>query len=249
MNDGTTNPLETESKLESLIEFASEKFDFYKNCTKFSDCPIINKQNYIEKFDIQQRTVDMKKVDFIHSSSGSTGSPTIWPRSRQDEQAISALFERILVSFGLNTEDAKNTLAVVCFPMSVWVGGLFTTFCLRILSDKGYPLTIVTPGNNVDETFKILRSVSNMTSFKQTVIFGYPPFVKGMIDKGKSVGIDWDSFNLDLVLAGEFQSMALQMLELSQARTPFSIKIRQFLASRPDLARELFKSDRFPSFF
>lgn len=35
---------------------------------------------------------------------------------------------------------------VVAFPLGSWVGGLFTTLCLRYLTLKGYRLTTVTPG-------------------------------------------------------------------------------------------------------
>lgn len=39
-----------------------------------------------------------------------------------------------------------STLQVVAFPLGSWVGGLFTTLCLRFLTLKGYRLTTVTPG-------------------------------------------------------------------------------------------------------
>lgn len=39
-----------------------------------------------------------------------------------------------------------NPHQVVALPLGSWVGGLFTTLCLRYLTLKGYRLTTVTPG-------------------------------------------------------------------------------------------------------
>ena len=77
-------------------------------------------------------------------SSGSTGQPTFWPRSVADELAIARRFEQVLRdSF---RADERRTLAVVCFALGTWVGGMFTASCCRHLAARGYPLTVVTPG-------------------------------------------------------------------------------------------------------
>ena len=47
--------------------------------------------------------------------------------------------------------DRRRTLAVVCFPLGTWVGGMFTTSCLRHLAVKGYPLTLVLPESMSEE--------------------------------------------------------------------------------------------------
>ena len=76
----------------------------------------------------------------IAASSGSTGEPTFWPRSLIDELAVSARFEQVFRdSFAA---DTRRTLAVVCFPLGTWVGGMFTASCCRHLATKGYPITV-----------------------------------------------------------------------------------------------------------
>jgi phenylacetate-coenzyme A ligase PaaK-like adenylate-forming protein len=76
----------------------------------------------------------------IAVSSGSTGKPAYWPRFVLDELAAAAQFEQIFHdSF---EADRQPTLAVVCFPLGTWVGGLYTASCCRHLAAKGYPVTV-----------------------------------------------------------------------------------------------------------
>ena len=59
----------------------------------------------------------------------------------------------------------------------------------------------VTTGNNIDEILKVLSQLS--PAFSQTVVLGYPPFVKGVVDKGLSMTMDFSAYRLHFVLAGE----------------------------------------------
>nr|WP_221375134.1 hypothetical protein [Actinoplanes polyasparticus] len=63
------------------------------------------------------------------------------------------------------------------------------------------------------------------------MLLGYPPFVKNAIDAGRRRGVDWRSYDVKLVLAGEV----------------FSVRIRRFLADRPDVATPLFGDARLPT--
>jgi phenylacetate-CoA ligase len=39
--------------------------------------------------------------------------------------------------------------------------------------------------------------------FEQTVLFGYPPFLKDVIDAGIADGLDWGRYGVKFVTAGE----------------------------------------------
>src|SRR5204863_8681736 len=97
----------------------------------------------------------------------------------------------------------KRTLAVVCFPLGTWVGGMFTAACCRHMSTKGYPLFTVTPGNVKPEILRVVRELA--PAFEQTVLLGYPPFLKDVIDTGIASGLSWAATTpgLKLVIAGE----------------------------------------------
>ena len=199
-------------------------------------------------------------------SSGSTGEPAIWPRFVSDEIGTAFRFEQVFRDAFAAHEH--KTLAVVCFALDSWVGGMYTTACLRHVAAKGYPVTLVTPGNQKLEILRVLRALG--PSFEQVVLCGYPPFLKDVIDAGLADGFDWQAQPVKLLMAGEvfseeWRSVVCERLgarrpQLSTAslygtadggvlanETPLSILLRQRLAREPELGRELFGEARLPT--
>jgi phenylacetate-CoA ligase len=234
----------------------------------FAQLPVMTKENYVQRYPLPDRCRDgrLASCDIVAVSSGSSGAPTVWPRSVADELAITRRFEQVFVD-GFAARD-HTTLAVVCFPLGTWVGGLFTLACVRHLAAGGLPITAVAPGNNVAE---ILRVVPELGGFvDQVVLLGYPPFVKQVIDAGTAAGLDWPRYSIKLVLAGEVFSEQWRELVAHRAgitdvergsaalygtadagvlgnETPLSVRIRRFLAQQPDVAVELFGDTRLPT--
>jgi len=233
----------------------------------FARLPPTSKADYHKAFALTElcRGGALERADFVAVSSGSTGEPTFWPRFYGDEFGTSARFEQVLsAGFGL---DDQRTLGVVCFALGSWVGGMYTTFACRNLAAKGYPLSLVTPGNNRVEILRVVRALA--PSFDQVVLFGYPPFLKDVIDAGRADGLDWSRYRVHLVTAGEvfseeWRSLVLERLSADDPRriaslygtadggvlaneTPLSIEIRRFLAEKPGAARELFGESRLPT--
>jgi phenylacetate-CoA ligase len=230
--------------------------------------PPLTKENYVQAYPLAARCRDgdLASCDMIAVSSGSTGEPTIWPRFLSDELAVTVRFEQVFRE--AFDADRRRTLAVVCFPLGTWVGGMFTASCCRHLAVKGYPLTVVTPGNNKAEILRSVRSLAPM--FEQTVLLGYPPFLKDVVDAGTADGVRWAEHRIKLVLAGEVFSEEWRSLMMERAgmsrplhdsaslygtadagvlgnETPVSVAIRRFLAERPDAARAVFGEARLPT--
>jgi phenylacetate-CoA ligase len=234
----------------------------------FQRLPLLTKENYHRRYPLPSRCRDgrLDGCDMIAVSSGSTGQPTIWPRSVTDELAIAARFEQVFA--GSFAAGERTTLAVVCFPLGTWVGGLFTLACVRHLAAKGYPVTAVAPGNNKAEILRVIPELAPHCD--QTVLLGYPPFVKDVIDTGIAAGLDWTRYAVKLVLAGEvfseeWRDLVGQRAGMSRpcydsaslygtadagvlgTETPLSVCIRRFLAARPEAAGELFGEARLPT--
>lgn len=234
----------------------------------FRRVPMMDKQSYHHRYPLPQRCRDgrLDGCDVVSVSSGSSGSPTIWPRSAVDELAVARRFEQVFRD-GFQAGE-RSTLAVVCFPLGTWVGGLFTTACVRHLSAKGYPVTTVAPGNNKAEILRVLPELA--PHFEQVVLLGYPPFLKNVIDSGIAGGIAWADHDVKLVFAGEVFSEQWRELVAGRAglagaahgsaslygtadagvlanETPLSVTVRRFLAARPGLAREVFGEPRLPA--
>ncbi len=234
----------------------------------FRRLPPTDKENYHRRHPLPELCRDgrLDGCDIVAVSSGSSGQPTVWPRSLVDELAVARRFEQVFRDAFRAHE--RSTLAVVCFPLGTWVGGLFTTSCVRHLAAKGYPVTAVAPGNNKAEILRVLPELAG--HFDQVVLLGYPPFVKDVVDTGVAAGFDWARHDVKLVLAGEVFSEEWRSLVASRLgmadpvrgtaslygtadagvlgnETPLSVSIRRFLAGRPDLARELFGDSRLPT--
>ncbi|MFD4668224.1 phenylacetate--CoA ligase family protein [Lentzea sp. NPDC058450] len=230
----------------------------------FQRLPLLDKANYHEQYPLPElcRDGELTQSDMIAVSSGSSGRPTIWPRALEDELHTARRFEQVLVD-GFHA-GTRKTLAVVCFPLGTWVGGLFTQACVRHLAAKGCPITVVAPGNNKAEILRVLPELA--PHFEQVVLLGYPPFVKDVIDSGT----DWAAYRIKLVLAGEVFSEQWRDLVSRRAgienprtdvaslygtadsgvlgnETAQSVSIRQFFADHPDEAREVFGDSRLPT--
>jgi phenylacetate-CoA ligase len=234
----------------------------------FRRLPFTTKENYVQRYPLRERCRGgrLDSCDMVAVSSGSTGEPTVWPRFQSDELAIATRFEQVFHdSF---EADSRSTLAVVCFPLGTWVGGMYTASCLRYLAAKGYPLLVVTPGNNKDEILRVVQALGS--DFEQVVLLGYPPFVKDVVDTGRARGVDWPRYGVRLVLAGEVFSEEWRTLVGERtgsgrpcydsaslygtadagvlgAETPLSVCIRRFLAAEPDAAGALFGDVRLPT--
>ncbi|MCU0543115.1 MAG: phenylacetate--CoA ligase family protein [Oscillatoriaceae cyanobacterium Prado104] len=167
----------------------------------FQKLPLITKENYLRCYPLPQlcRQGKLETCDFIAVSSGSTGNPTFWPRFIGDELQIADRFEQIF--HDCFYADNRRTLAVICFALGTWVGGMYTANCCRYLASKGYPVTVVTPGNNKTEILRVVRELGE--HFEQVVLLGYPPFIKDAIDSGIAAGMEWQKYRIKMVFAGE----------------------------------------------
>lgn len=242
--------------------------DSIQTFADFQKLPAIAKGNYISRYSLQElcRHGKIEGCDMIAASSGSTGKPTFWPRFFIDELQIATRFEQIFHdSFAA---ESKPTLAVICFTLGTWVGGMFTTNCCRYLASKGYPITVITPGNNKDEILRVVQEIGE--NFAQVVLLGYPPFLKDVIDTGIARDVDWQRYHIKFVMAGEVFSEEWRSLVGERVgsqnpcydfaslygtadagvlgnETPLSICIRRFLAQNPEAAKALFKESRLPT--
>lgn len=234
----------------------------------YESLPLMTKAAYMQRFPLAQRCYggNLFSADRIAVSSGSTGQPGFWPRSAADELSITVRFEQVFAdSF---QAEQRTTLAVVCFALGNWVGGIFTTSCCWHLARKGYPMMVATPGNNKAEIFRVVKELA--PQFEQTVLLGYPPFIKDVLDAGRLEGIDWAAFQTKLVFAGEVFSEEWRELVSRTTgadkicfasaslygtadggvlgnESPFSIAVRRWLAQQPDAAHALFGEARLPT--
>lgn len=276
------SPLDPWPSLLKLVEMAFQKIPAYasyleemghsgnlpRSLEAFGELPLMTKKDYVQVYPLESRVEagDLSRLDRLAVSSGSTGTPTFWPRSEAHEFSIAVRFEQVFRDSFRAHE--KKTLAVVCFALGNWVGGFFTTSCCWHLARKGYSLTVATPGNNVAEILRVVSALG--PTYEQVVLLGYPPFVRDVVDQGRAQGIDWGALRTRMVFAGEVfseewredivrraggQAPHLETASLYGTadggvlgnETPYSNLIRATFAQNPGAARALFGESRLPT--
>ena len=143
--------------------------------------PTMTKQNYLQKDKLANLFWhgSMLSPHILTSTSGSTGKPTYFGRSHEVDEHSALIHELIFRTSSLKQD--KSTLVIVCFGMGVWIGGLITYQAFELMSRRGYPISILTPGINKKEILKALTDLA--PQYEQLILAGYPPFLKDVIDE------------------------------------------------------------------
>ena len=170
-----------------------------KTFEDFKSLPLTNKK-YLKSYDLSEICWDgrLEDMDMISTSSGSTGEPFYWPRGADLEEEVTKLYELIYRVF---KADQKRTLVVIGYSMGNWIAGTFTLSATMRLAQKGYPITIISPGIIAEEVVRIVKNLSG--NFEQTILAGYPPFIKDVVDHGKIEGVNWEKLDIKFIWGGE----------------------------------------------
>ncbi|MBK5215813.1 MAG: hypothetical protein JJE53_03345 [Candidatus Pacebacteria bacterium] len=174
-----------------------------KSINDFRKIPVINKDNYLKKFQYEKLFIDGNFIDkhwVISSTSGSSGEPYYFPRTDEQDLQYALTAELYLITnFQI---QKKKTLYINAFAMGVWIGGLFTYQAIKHVVYNGkYKLSIVNPGINKVEILKAIKKLGPY--FDQVIIGGYPPFVKDLIDYGIENGIKWKKQSYKFIFSAE----------------------------------------------
>ncbi len=234
----------------------------------FEKIPVIDKESYLKHYPVEQLCWDgiFTNGNIISVSSGSSGKPFLWPREIGLELEVTYFFELILDSFF--HISSHKTLLVDCFAMGMYVGGPFVLNTTMRISQKGYPISIVTPGNVMEDILRVVKELG--PQYEQVILSGYPPFIKDIIDKGRKIGIDFNSFKTIIFPAGEgfsesWRSAVAENANIQDpvnsllgyygtadaavmgAETPWSVLIRKAVSRNIENIEKIFGECRMPS--
>jgi phenylacetate-CoA ligase len=230
-----------------------------KDFEGFRSLPLIDKHNYLVPN--RGRSEDFcagGNVSAFHTvsrSSGSSGEPIYLPRNARQEVITGRGLESMWVAFW--DIHRRTTLLLVCYDMGMWVAGEMSADLSREMAKKHPGMTVATPGSDIAETLAVIRDLAH--GYQQTIILGYPPFLRQLIVRGEEEGIVWKDLHVRLFPTGEgyselWRSRVLEHLGaednlrtvcgafgsseglLVGLETPFSILVRQ-LASRDEALR------------
>lgn len=167
----------------------------------FQSVPRTSKKNYLRQYPLEKLcwggTLESPIV--FSATSGSTGKPFYFPRSEKidwQQSIISELFLR-----NTSAKSSGPTLVMVCFGMGVWIGGLINYQGFSYINERGFSLSILTPGVNIKETLNALRELA--PSYRNLILVGYPPFMKDVVDEAIDAGIDFTRYHIRFLFAAE----------------------------------------------
>lgn len=173
-----------------------------KTWKDFQRVPIVDKKNYLRQYSLEKLCWDgsIQKPLVFTATSGSTGEPFYFPRGSQLDWECSIIHEMFFKN-GLRDINGP-TLVIVSFGMGIWIAGIITYKAFELTAQRNnYPISIITPGINKTEIFNALKKLA--PNFKQTILAGYPPFIKDVIDEAEEQGINLKKLNIHLLFAAE----------------------------------------------
>lgn len=172
-----------------------------KTFSDFQLVPPVTKKTYLREYPLEKLCWDgsLRQPLVFTATSGSTGEPFYFPRMFRVDQQTALIHEMFMRN---RAESMRGpTLVLVCFGMGVWIGGVITYQSFEIMREQGYPISILTPGINKQEIFNALRRLAS--HFAQTILIGYPPFLKDVIDEAPQNGINIRKLHLRMIFAAE----------------------------------------------
>ncbi len=218
-----------EKRALQLFHFAAEHAPAYKDFLKkhrirhqkiktikdFAQVPVTTKENYIRVYPLNARCWNgaLSTNDVVAVSSGTSGEPTVWPRAGFQEFEA-AIIHELLYRYLFQIHEHK-TLLIIGFPMGIYVSGMATVLPSWLVSQKGYPLTLVTVGTNKDDLLRIARLLKE--HYRQVALAGHPFFIKDVLETGRELGIQWEKQRVRMMFVSEGFSEEWRRYVLSQA--------------------------------
>jgi phenylacetate-CoA ligase len=173
-------------KLKSSFEQAL-KSPFYKDRFKNSDykiksledikkIPFTTKQDLRDSFPYGLLTLDLEHVVRLHSSSGTTGNPTVIFHTKEDLDDWTNLVARCMYMVGVRKNDVFQNI----MGYGLFTGGLGFHYGAEKLGVLTIPIG---PGNSK-------RQIWFMQNFKSTVVHILPSYALHLYSYFKELGID-----------------------------------------------------------
>ncbi len=230
----------------------------------FRQLPVIDKAGYLEAHPLEAlcRDGSLEGAYLIESGSGHGGKVRYWPRLACEDEGFPVYMGTAFRQW--YQIDRRSTLMIMTLMQGTWTAGGKMSWALRqIAQGDDNRLTVVTPGMALEQVVDLVEQLS--PRFEQTVLVGYPPFIRRVLARGERRGIAWNRLGVKVGVGGEHYSEPWRAwvrekigaapddllavaggygaadLAMSVGREfPLSILVRQLAHENPALARDLF---------
>ncbi len=200
--------------------------------------PIIDKKSYVlpHQQDVERLCIDgnMKDVALVMTSSGHSGTPTYWFRSKAEIDAVTLGYR-----YGFRKYfkyHKRHTLVLNCLYIGIYIAGFRFA---QAISHIGLKDTILAnPGIDFDMAMSVLRKLHPHCD--QVILVGFPPFIKALVEKATAEGIDLKKKVVHVATGGEniteaYRSYLAEMLGIDLDNYETGTILSNFGAADVDL--------------
>ena len=150
--------------------------------------PFTTKEDLRQNYPYGMFAVPLREVVRIHSSSGTTGKPTVVGYTKNDLKTWSNLVARLMSSAGVTHDDVVQ----IAFGYGMFTGAFGLHYGTETIGAAVIPMS----GGNTEKQIMIMQD------YKSTVLVCTPSYAITIADKVEKMGIDPKSLSLKVGLFG-----------------------------------------------
>ncbi|MGA1845788.1 phenylacetate--CoA ligase family protein [Deferribacter abyssi] len=185
----------TLNRVYNNVEFYNKVFNKYnitpddiKSLEDIKKLPFTTKQDLRDNYPYGMFAVPLKDIVRIHSSSGTTGKPTVVGYTKRDLETWKNLVARIMVAGGVSKEDIVH----IAFTYGLFTGGFGLHYGAEHIGASVIP---VSSGNT-------RRQIMIMQDYRSTVLICTPSYALHIAETLESMEISKNDLHLKYGLLG-----------------------------------------------
>ena len=170
------------------IDDAGLNPDRVKDPGDIEKLPFTSKEELRRNYPFGLFCAPLSAVVRVHSSSGTTGNPTVVGYTKDDLEVWGECLARIMYDAGVREEDVVQ----ISHGFGMFTGG----FGFQYAAEKMGALVVPISGGNTERQLKI------MADFKSTVLCNTPSYTLYMAEVGERIGVDFSKLHLKVGFLG-----------------------------------------------
>ena len=170
------------------IDEAGLNPDNIKSLDEIEKLPFTSKDDLRDNYPFGLFCEPIDKIVRVHSSSGTTGNPTVVGYTKEDLEMWANVLARIMYDVGVRKEDVVQ----VSHGFGLFTGG----FGFQCAAEKIGSLVVPVSGGNTERQLKI------MSDFKSTILCCTPSYTLYMAEVAEKTNIDFSKLKLKLGFLG-----------------------------------------------
>ena len=170
------------------IDEAGLNPDKIKSLGEIEKLPFTSKNDLRDNYPFGLFCEPVDKIVRVHSSSGTTGNPTVVGYTKEDLEMWANVLARIMYDVGVRKEDVVQ----ISHGFGLFTGG----FGFQCAAEKIGSLVVPVSGGNTERQLKI------MSDFKSTILCCTPSYTLYMAEVAEKINIDFSKLKLKLGFLG-----------------------------------------------